>query len=247
MQLILFKFSLIVRTLSGWRRGASIVLITLGVLAVVTGCDEPVERLVAEAGALHAAGNFPAAEIKLEAALAQHPKNIPARLLAARIYIDLGQGDAALGLLIRAQQDGAREQDIAKPRAEAALVASHYVDVIKDTDNPPDSLSNSVKASLLAFRGAALGALGREAGARSAFEEGLALDPHSLDVRISLARLAIVNGELDEARHQLADATREAPRDRRLIQIEGDIGYAARDYSAAEQTYRKILELGALE
>jgi len=234
-----------IREICCWRSSASIIALVLSaLLMLVTGCDsrESVERLVAEAGALRDAGNFPEAVIKLKAALAQDPKNIAARLLSAQVYIDLAQGDAALGILTHAQQDGAGERELAKPRAEAALVARRYEEVVKDTDAPPDGLSSEVRASLLAYRGAALGALGREAGAQSALEEGLALDPHSHDVRISLARLAIVNGKLDEARHQLADATREAPKDRRLMQIEGDIGYAARDYPAAEQIYRKILD-----
>ncbi len=68
-------------------------------------------------------GELPGGGHQAKAALAQDPKNIPARLLSAQIYIDLGQGDAALGLLIRAQQDGAGERELAKPRAEAALVA----------------------------------------------------------------------------------------------------------------------------
>ena len=35
---------------------------------------------------------------------------------------------------------------------------------------------------------------------------------------------------------------RETPDDRRLRQLEGDIAYAAGEYAAAEQIYRKILE-----
>ena len=230
------------RGLSVWRRGASIVVIALGVLVVVTGCDEPVERLVAEAGALHDAGQFPAAAIKLKAALAKDPKNIPARLLAARIYIDLGQGDAALGLLMRAQQDGVGEVELAKPRAEAALVAQHYQDVIKNTDDPPEGLSDAARASLLAYRGAALGALGRAADAQSALEQGLALDPHSLDVRLVAARRAFNRGDLDAARHELAEATSDAPKDRRLAPLRGDIAYSAGQYPAAEQIYQKIVD-----
>jgi len=230
------------RDLSVWRRGASIVVIALGVLVVVTGCDESVERLVAEAGRLHDSGDFAEAAIKLKAALAQDPKNIPARLLAARIYIDLGQGDAALGLLIRAQQDGVGDLELAKPRAEAALVAQHYQDVIKDTDDPPEGLSDAVRASLLAYRGAALGGLGRPADAQSALDQGLALDPHSLDVRLIAARRALDRGDLDAARHELAEATRDAPKDRRLAPLQGDIEYAAGQYPAAEQIYQKIVD-----
>src|SRR5207253_1619376 len=97
----------------------------------------------------------------------------------------------------RAQQDGVSELELAVPRAEAALVAQHYADVIKKTDDPPDGLSSAVKASLLAYRGAALGALGRAADAQSALDQALALDPHSLDVRIVSARRALERGDPD--------------------------------------------------
>jgi tetratricopeptide (TPR) repeat protein len=232
-------------SLSGWRRGASIVAIVLVALVVLAGCDkvESTKRLVAEAGALRDVGNFPAAVIKLKAALAQDPKDLAARLLSAQIYIDLARGDAALGLLRRAQQDGAGEQEIIRPRVEAALVARRYEDVIKGTDTPPVGLSSAVRASLLAYRGAALGAFGREADARAALEEGLALDPRSVDVRIASARLAIGRGDLEAARLGLAEATSDAPKDRRLAQLRGDIAYIAREYPAAEQIYQKILHV----
>ncbi len=232
-----------IRALPRWRPRALVAALSLGALLLfVTGCNESVERLVAEAAAFHDAGNFPAAAIKLKAALAKDPRNIPARLRLAQIYIDLAQSDAASGLLIRAQQDGAGEREIAKPRAEAALVARRYEDVIKGTDAPPVGLSSAVEASLLAYRGAALGALGREAESRKALEQGLALDPHSPDVRILLARRAIDRGDLDAARRELADAMQEVPKDRRLTQLHGAIAYAAREYPVAEQAYQKIVE-----
>jgi putative PEP-CTERM system TPR-repeat lipoprotein len=230
------------RGLPGQRRSALVVAMVLSALVALTGCDESVERLVAEARALHDSGNFPAAVIKLNAALAQDPKNLPARLLSAQIYIDLARGDAALGLLLRAQRDGVGEQEIARPRAEAELVAHRYEDVIKQTDAPPAGLSSAAGASLLAYRGAALAALGREADARSALEQGLALDPHSIDVRIAAARLAIERGDLDAARRELVEATRDAPKDRRLTQLRGEIAYDAQDYPAAEQIYQEILD-----
>jgi putative PEP-CTERM system TPR-repeat lipoprotein len=231
-----------VRGFFAWRRGASIAVIALGALVVLTGCEESVERLVAEAGKLLDAGDFPAATIKLKAALAQDPTNIPARLLSAQIYIDLSQGDAALGFLLRAQQDGAGDRDIAKLRAQAALAAGRYADVIKNTEAPPEGVSDAVSASLLAFRAAALAALGRQADARAALERGLVLDPRSLDVRLAEARWAIGNGDFDTARRELAAATRDAPKDRRLLRIQGDIAYSAKDFPAAEEAYRKIVD-----
>jgi putative PEP-CTERM system TPR-repeat lipoprotein len=213
-------------------------------LAVLAACDnsESVGRLVAQAAALYDAGNFPDAIVKLKDALAQDPKNVPARILSARVYIGLGSGDAALGILLRAQQDGAHQRVLAEPRAEAEVVARRYAEAIKDTAAPPVGLAPRDEANLLAFRATALGAVGRDADARAAIVQGLALDPHSLAVRISAARLAIDRNDLEAARRQLADASRDAPGDRRLRQLAGDIAYAARDYAAAEPIYQKILD-----
>src|SRR3954453_6145449 len=78
--------------------------LAIGLLLGTVGCGEPIDQLIAQAAAMRDAGNYRAAADKLNAALTRQPKNTPARLLAAQIY--LGRGDAALGLLMRARQDG---------------------------------------------------------------------------------------------------------------------------------------------
>lgn len=205
--------------------------------------EDTVEQLVAKATTLHDSGDFPGAIGSLNAALAKNPRSIPALILAAQIYIDLGRGDPAIGTLLHAQQDGAGERDLIRARAEASLVAHRYTDVIDMTAAPPAGLPVAIQASLLAYRGAALTAQGRDAEARAALEQGLALDPHSVEMRLATGRLALDGGKLDEARRELAEAYRTAPKDRRLRQLEGDIAYAAQDYAAAEKTYQKIVDL----
>ena len=203
------------------------VALAIGLLLGATGCREPVEQLVAEAAAMREAGDFRAAAIKLDAALAQQPKNIPARLLAVQIYIDLERGDAALGLLTRAREDGIDQQQIVKLWAQAEFVAQRYQEVLDDTADLPEELPGPVRASLLAYRGGALGALGQAAAAQRAFEDALAADPHSVEVRVIAGRLAIDRGDIEGARQLLAAAIRETPNDRRAGQLEGDIDYAA--------------------
>lgn len=235
---------------SQWFRSISLsrtpgIIIALSLIpAVVSGCQkaEPVAQLVAQAQILRDAGKYPEAVIKLETVIARDPKNVAARILTAQIYIDLGQSDAALGLLNRAKEEGAPGVAVAKPWAEAELNTRRYQQVVKDTDSLPDSASNSEKASLLAYRGAALSALNQAAASQGALAQGLELDPHSVDVRIFSTRLAIVHGDLDVARQQLAEAKQESPQDRRVKQEAGDIAYLAKDFAAAEQIFRKILD-----
>ena len=197
---------------------------------------------MAEARGYYAAGNFPAADAKANAALSRDPNNVAARLLSAEIYIDLGQGNAALGLLARAEQAGADKLALAKPRAEAGLIARHYEDVIRYTDAPSAGLSEPVKASLLAYRSAALNALGRQGEAQAALERSLAVDPHSVDARALATEDALARGDLDAARRDLADAVREAPKDRRLPQLRGNIAYAAHEFAEAAKVFGTIVE-----
>jgi tetratricopeptide (TPR) repeat protein len=227
------------------KRGVSAAALAIGLLLGVVGCDKPIEsaeQLVTEAAAMRDAGNFSAAAGKLNLVLMRQPKNLPARLLAAQIYLDLERGDAALGLLMRAREDGIDQRQLIKLWAQAEFLAQRYREVVDDTDNLPDGLSGPTRASLLAYRGGALAALGRTAAAQRALADGIAADPHSVDVRIVAGHLAINRGDLAAARKLLAAAMQELPTDRRVERFAGDVTYAAGEYPAAEGIYRKILE-----
>ncbi|MGE0260649.1 MAG: XrtA/PEP-CTERM system TPR-repeat protein PrsT [Alphaproteobacteria bacterium] len=225
------------------RRSLPGAAVAIGLLLGTAACREPVEQLVAQAATLREAGNIRGAATKLDAALEQQPNNIPARLLAAQLYIDLERGDAALGLLTRIREDGVDRRQIVKLWTQAEYVAQRYQEVLDDTADIPEELPGPVRASLLAYRGGALGALGQATAAQHALEDGRAADPQSVDVRVTAGRLAIDRGDIDEARGLLAAASRTAPNDRRVKQLEADIAYAAGEYPAAERLYRQMLEL----
>jgi putative PEP-CTERM system TPR-repeat lipoprotein len=224
------------------RRTLPAAALAIGLLLGTAACREPVEQLVAQAAALREAGDIRAAATKLDAALEQQPTNVPARLLAVQIYLDLERGDAALGLLTRLREDGLDQRQTVKLWTQAEFIAQSYQEVVDDTANIPEELPGPVRGSLLAYRGGALGALGQTAAAQRAFEDGLAADPHSVDVRVIAGRLAVDRGDIDEARNLLAAASRGAPNDRRARQLEADIAYAAGEYRTAEQIYRSMLE-----
>ncbi len=189
------------------------------------------------------AGDIHGAAITLDAALAREPKNVPARLLAVQIYLDLERGEAALGLLTRLREDGVDEPEILKFSVQAEFIEQNYHQVLDDTVDLPKDLPGPVRGSLFGYRGGSLGILGETAAAQRAFQDGLAADPQSTDVRVIAGRLAIDRGAIDEARNQVAAASRVAPSDRKVRQLEADIASAAGEYGAAEQIYRRNLEL----
>ena len=174
-------------------------------------------------------------------ALAKDPENRAARLLCAQLYIDLGDGEAAQGQLRHARQDGAKELEMAELRAEAELLARQFEDVVRHTAPPPAGASTGLKASMLAARASAYLALSETDAALGSIEAGLSLDPHSVDVLIASARVFIATGDLPSAHRRLAEALTEAPKDPKVMQLQGDLAFAEHDYDAAEAAYRSIV------
>ena len=74
----------------------------------------------------------------------------------------------------------------------------------------PEDLPARGRASLLAYRGGALGALGQTAAAQQEFEDGCG-DPHSVEVRVIAGRLAIDRGDSTE---RVSDSPRPCARPR---------------------------------
>jgi putative PEP-CTERM system TPR-repeat lipoprotein len=212
-------------------------------LFVKHGKIESVPELLADARGLRDSGKYAAAVIKLNTVLAQDRNNIEARLAAAQIDLDLHKDHAALGIVLRAREKGATDLEIGSRLVEAELATRRYDDVIKETQSLPSDIPQGLRATLLAYRAQALGALGDAEAARGAIDSSLAVDPHSVDARIAAARQAIADGNLQAAREQVALArrVRSVPLERTLDQVRGDIEYAAQDYDKAAQIYRELL------
>ena len=141
---------------------------------------------------------------------------------------------------MRAREDGIDQRQIVEALGASRIFSRSATRRFSTTPPTlPEDLPGPVRASVFAYRGGALAALGQTAAAQRAFEDGLAADPHSVDVRIIAGRLAIDRGDIERARQLLAAAMRATPNDRRVRQLEGDIAYAAGEYAAAERIYRK--------
>src|SRR4029077_8023838 len=90
-------------------------------------------------------------------------KNVVARVLLARLYLDLPDPSGAEAELLRARQDGADASVVAKPLAEAELMLGKPQLAMKETEIA-DTAPAELKASLLAVRGSVVGATGGVAG-----------------------------------------------------------------------------------
>ena len=172
------------------RRGL-VTALAIALLLGTVSCGEPVDQLVAQAAAMREAGDLRGAASTLDPVLVKQPKNITARLLAAQIYIDLERGDAALGLLMRARDDGIDQRQIVKSGCKPNFSPSATK---RFSMTPPTwpriCPARSGQASL------PIGVERWQPSAKplppSANSRTAAADPHSVEVRVIAGRLAMI-------------------------------------------------------
>jgi len=229
-------------TLKKCRLGASAVAMLFLCMALLTGCnDKTAAEYIQDAQKHRAAGNISAGIIDLKNALQQEPKNLTARILLARFYLDLPDSASAESELLHARQDGADAISTAVPLAQAELLLGKPELALKETDvgNAPSPEAN---ASLMAARGQALMALGRMSDASDALEAGLKSDPHSVDVLSAMVRYALVKNDLPTARDRLAEAEKQDPKNPTLFSLSGAIDFGAGDFAASEKAFQNMLK-----
>lgn len=208
---------------------------------LLADCDsKSAEQYIRDAEADRAAGKISAAIIDVKNALQKDTKNVAARVLLARLYLDLPDPSGAEAELLRARQDGADASVVAKPLAEAELMLGKPQLAIKETEIA-DTAHTDLKASLLATRGLGLMATGDITGALSNLEAALKADPHSIDALAAMARYQLVQGDLAAARQNLAEAQNLDPENALLFSLQGAIAFAAGDAAASEQAFQQML------
>ena len=84
---------------------------------------------------------------------------------------------------------------------------------------------------------------GHLAEALQVLEKGLKVDPGSLQLRVELARVHLVQKNYDRAVHYLEEAVRQAPEDPQILVRLGEAYLGARKFEEAEAISRRLREL----
>ncbi len=195
------------------------------------GCGADPQALAAKARGEYAAHDYPAAQADLAAALAAVPGDPALLELQVRTALALGDGVAA-GTSLAKLAPLRRPADFNRLMAEAALLRGQAGDALA-------ALGDDKSAAGLRLRGLALLALGDPAGARAAFEGGLAADPRHAPLLASLARLTLMDGDTPAAR-RLADQALSADGDLLdALLVNGDVAVAEGRLGGALAAYAR--------
>lgn len=207
-------------------------------LTLVAGCRNTPDDAMAKAVAYHAAHDYQAARIELMNALQSDPKNVKARLLAADVMIELGDGMGAEREITLAREAGAGEAETRPLLARAYLqqmLPAKALDILGEEAGDTDS------AEIYRLRGQAFGALDKDEQAEEQFAQGLAAFPQDPLLLVNMARLRHSERALDEAATLASKAAAIAPGLLDVQMMSADVALAKGDLANAQLWFDKAI------
>jgi putative PEP-CTERM system TPR-repeat lipoprotein len=214
-------------------------LLAIGV--TTSGCNnnKPTTELLQEAQQYQAKGDQKAALIQLKNAVAQSPSDGEARMRLGTLAFEMGDLASADKELRKAASLGIPAQRTQPLLARAMLEQGQFKDLLEQIT--PDAAKAS--APLLARRGDAYLALGDAAHAKEAYQQALAVDAHSGDALVGLAKHALSQRDLEAAQLFAAEAVAKDPSNADAWLFQGSILRAANKPDEALAAFDKVLAL----
>lgn len=213
-----------------------VILPVVSLAFVLSGCGEGSVDRVARARAEIAGMELGAARIDLAAALDQNGENPELLAMLANVQLRLGDGDGAEATALRLERAGVSGPQLARIRAEAALLRGHPDDAIA-------LLGADDSADAWRVRAAAKSALGDTAGALDALRRGAAAGPDALLLLRDYARFLIDAQDLDGAALQVAALSRIKPDGFDALMLGADIAARRGRMADAHGTLEKVARL----
>ena len=221
------------------------VLVSIFILTVALGgCErfKSPEDLYRDAQRLHQKGDDAAAVIQLKSALQKNPDIFKVRNLLGISYNELGNyadAEKELRAALRLRND--------EPAARAALGRAllgqgQFKKAIEELSVPTNA-NTATSAELRALTGMArLGAGDKNDAARD-FDEARKLVPNQMDALLGQARLAAIDGQLDQALKLTDAALQVAPRNKEAGLLKAGLLRAARRPDEAIAAYKALLSI----
>lgn len=210
--------------------------------ALLAGCADKPEAMVASAKEYLAKNDRNAAIIQLKNALQKNPDLAEARFLLGTASLEAGDIASAEKELRRATELGYPTEQVAPALARALVAKGEYKKVVDDFAKT-DIASAEGKATLQTSLGDAWLALGKTDAARAAYAAALVAVPGYAPAQLAEARLKAGAGDLAGGMAQVDAALAKSPRSVEGWQLKGDIATAQGAVDDALVAYRKALEV----
>ncbi|MGZ5781259.1 MAG: XrtA/PEP-CTERM system TPR-repeat protein PrsT, partial [Burkholderiaceae bacterium] len=208
----------------------------------LAGCGKSnsVEKLVADAKQYHQKGDNKAAIIQLKNALEKKPDDMEVRALLGSIYLDIGDAQSAEKEIRKALSLGMSQDKEAADLAKALLMQGQYEKALDATAQVAGAKDD---AAILALRGSAYLAMGKNAEAKDSFNAALKAKPDDAGALIGLARNAIMEKDGATATNYVDQAVAKNPGNVDVLLFKADLLRAQGKFDLALATYDDVLKL----
>ena len=194
----------------GWSARAHGVAVAALSAALLGGCGQSPEDMLASAKSYMEKQDLSAASIQLKNALQENGNLAEARFLLGSIHVEQGDAVGAVKELQRARDLGYPQEQVAPLLARALLRAGEFDTLLKDFAETRVAAPRD-QAVILAALGDANLAKRDADQARAAYLDALASDPDQAEARIGLARTHIIKGDLKAAEDEVREAIKRNP------------------------------------
>lgn len=217
-------------------------LLVGAMLALAAACSQPTpDQLMAKARQAVSAGQARTAQIHLKNLLRQTPDDAAARALLGQVSLTLGDAVGAEADLRRALELGADPAVVQLPLLRTLGAQGKFADVIAQIDKGP-ALEGRDRIDELLLAGSAHRALGQAEEADAVYQQALALDPESADVRTDIAELRLEQGRVKDARDLIVGVLKQKPDFGPALLLRGQVELQAGRFADAEATFRQIVD-----
>ena len=210
--------------------------------AVLAGCGQTPEELLASAKEHLAKNDHNTAVIQLRNALQESPDLAEARFLLGQALLDAGDPVGAEKELRRALELQYSAEHVVPPLTRALVMLGRYKEVVRDFGKVQVQ-SDQGKAEQLTAIGQSYLALGNADVARRAFSAAIGVQPKYVPAHLGQARVSARAGQFAEAMSTVDAAIAIAPDDPAALQLKGDLFASQKQIEPALAAYRKAVEV----
>lgn len=196
--------------------GAIVLMASLGACSKT----QTTEKFLTEARQYQQKGDNKAAVIQLKNALQKDPENKDARYMLGGIYNEMGDPLSAEKELRKAVSLGLGAATVLPGLAKALLTQGQFQKVLDETAQDARIKTDAELASL---RGNAYLGLGKKIDAKESFELALKSNPDFPDALIGMAKLAMVERDIDEANRFSKLAVTKNIKNPQALMFNGDL------------------------
>ncbi|HEB77579.1 MAG TPA: tetratricopeptide repeat protein, partial [Methylothermaceae bacterium] len=189
-------------------------------------------------------GELAASIIELKSELQKNPENAEARRLLGELYVQVGNGQAAEKELRQAMELGVAREALMLTLTKALAMQNEYQKLLDEIE-APSTLSSEQQAKIKSYRGDAWLSLGKPDKAKFEYESALQLYPTEPLAKLGLAKIALIEQDMNTANKLVEEALKYGKEDAALWRFKAYLKRVQGDLKKAEELYTKALELNS--